>query len=51
MVHETNVSLKVCQAAQASVAYLDKHSILDLVMVSVVSWFPLEGGNFFAEFF
>ena len=30
-------SVKVCQAAQASMAYLDKHSTLDPVMVSVVS--------------
>ena len=36
---------KVCQAAHGSVAYLDKHSTLDPVMVSVVSSNPT-GGNF-----
>ena len=51
MVHETNFSLRTdCQVAHASVAYLDKHSTLDPVMVSVVSLIPTEG-NFFAEFF
>ena len=40
---------KVCQVAQASVAYLDKHSTLDPVMVSVLSSIPT--GQLFAEFF
>ena len=31
------LQVKVCQVAQASVAYLNKHSTLELVMVSVVS--------------
>ena len=35
-------SLKVCQVAHASLAYLDKHSTLDPVMVSVVSSIPTE---------
>ena len=34
------LQFKVCQVAQASVAYLDKHSTLDLLMVSVVSSIP-----------
>ena len=37
--HQTN-----CQVALASVVYLDKHSTLDPVMVSVVSSIPT-GGN------
>ena len=41
----------VCQAAQASVAYLDKHSTLDPVMVSVVSSISSEGGQLFANIF
>ena len=45
MVHEKKLQFKVCQVAHGSVAYLDKHSILDLVMVSVVSSNPT-GGNF-----
>ena len=36
---------KVCQVAHGSVAYLDKHSTLDPVMVGVVSSIPT-GGNF-----
>ena len=40
---------KVCQVAHGSVAYLDKHSTLDLVMVSVVSSNPT-GGNFLKFF-
>ena len=32
-------------------AYLDKHSTLDLVMVSVVSSIPSGGRQFFAEIF
>ena len=32
-------------------AYLDKHSTLDLVMVSVASSNPSEGRQLFAEFF
>ena len=40
---------KVCQVAQASVAYLDEHSTLDPVMVSVVSSNPT-GGNFLKFF-
>ena len=53
MMHETNFSLesKVCQAAQVSMAYLDKHSTLDLVMVSVVIQIPVEGGNFLLKYF
>ena len=46
------LQFKVCQVAQAPVDYLDKHSTLDPVMVSVV-WvqFPVEGGNFLLKFF
>ena len=36
------LQFKVCQVAHASLAYLDKHSTLDPVMVSVVSSIPLE---------
>ena len=32
-------------------AYLDQHSTLDPVMVSVVSSNPVEGGNFLLKFF
>ena len=39
------LQVKVCQVAHGSVAYLDKHSTLDPVMVSVVSWNPT-GDNF-----
>ena len=41
MVCDTN--FKVCQVAQASVAYLDKHSALDPVIASVVNSIPSEG--------
>ena len=34
---------KVCQVADGSVAYLDKHSTLNPVMVSVVSSNPTRG--------
>ena len=44
------LQFKVCQVAHASVAYVDKHSTLDLVMVSVVSSIPT-GGNFLLNFF
>ena len=44
------LQFKVCQVAQASVAYLDKHSTLDPVKVSVVSSIPSEGKQLFAEF-
>ena len=37
------LQFKVCQVAYGSVAYLDKHSTLDLVMVSVVSSIPARG--------
>ena len=47
VVHETNFSLRYV----ASVAYLDKHSTLDLVMVSVVSSNPSGWRQFFAEMF
>ena len=42
-------SIKVCQVAHGSVAYLDKHSTLDPVMVSVVNSIPVRGNllNFF----
>ena len=61
MVHETNISsrsakhvlkhqFKVCQVAHASLAYLDKHSTLDPVIVSVVSSIPT-GGNPFDKIF
>ena len=43
------LQFKVCQVAHASVAYLDKHSTLDPVMVSVVSSIPT-GGNFLLIF-
>ena len=39
------LQFKVCQAAHGSVAYLDKHSTLDPVMVNDVSSTPT-GGNF-----
>ena len=47
--HETNFNLRSAQAAHGSVAYLDKHSTLDPVMVSVVSSNPTEGN--FLKFF
>ena len=40
---------KVCQVAHGSVAYLDKHSTLDPMVVSVVSSNPT-GGNFLKFF-
>ena len=40
---------KVCEVVHASVAYLDKHSTLDPVMVSLVSLIPT-GGNFLKFF-
>ena len=49
MVHETNFSLRSEQVALVSVAYLDKHSTLGPVMVSVVSSNPT-GGNFLKFF-
>ena len=42
---------KVCQATQASVAYLDKHATLNIVMVSVVSSIPSGERQLFAENF
>ena len=45
------LQFKICQAAQASVAYLDKHSTLDLVMVSVVSSIPSAGRRLVTEHF
>ena len=52
MVQETNFSLTVYQAAQASVTYLDKNSTLDLaVMIGVVSSIPSGGRQLFAENF
>ena len=43
------LQFKVCQVAHGSVAYLNKHSTLDPVMVSVVSSNPT-GGNFLKFF-
>ena len=43
------LQFKVCQVADASVAYLDKHSTLGLVMVSVVCLIPTWGN--FLKFF
>ena len=43
------LQLKVCQVAHSSLAYFDKHSTLDLVMVSVVSTIPSGGKQLFAE--
>ena len=40
---------KVCQVALASVAYLDKYSPLDPIMVIVVSSIPSGGWQRFAE--
>ena len=45
------LQFNVCQVAQAFVAYLDKHSTFDPVMVSVVSSIPVEEGNFLLKFF
>ena len=47
----SKLQFKVCQVAQASVAYLDKRSTLDPVMVSVVSSIPSGGRQNFANFF
>ena len=44
------MQFKVCQVAHISLAYLDKHSTLDPVMVSVVTSIPT-GGNFLLKFF
>ena len=49
MVHEKKIQFKVCQVAHGSVAYLDKHSTLDPVMVSLVSSI-LSGGKFLLKF-
>ena len=49
MAHETNFR-KVCEVADVSVAYLDKHSTSDPVMVSFVGSIPSEG-NFFLKLF
>ena len=43
------LQFKVCQVVYGSVAYLDKHSTLDPVMVSVVSSNPT-GGHFLKIF-
>ena len=45
------LQFKVCQVAQASVTYLDKHSTLDPVMVSVVSSMPTGRRQLFAKIF
>ena len=45
------IQFKVCQVAQASVAYSDKHSTLDPVMVSVVNSIPSGGRQPFTNFF
>ena len=45
------LQFKVCQVAQAFVAYLDEHSTLNPMMVNVVSQFPEKGGNFLLNFF
>ena len=45
------LQFKVCQVAEAFVAYLDKHSTLDPVIVSVVSSIPSGGRQLFAESF
>ena len=43
------LQFKIYQVAQASVAYLDKHSTLDPVIVLWVQ-FPVKGGNFLLFF-
>ena len=43
------LQFKVCQVVVASVAYLDEHSTLDPVMVSVVSSIPI--GDNLLKFF
>ena len=45
------LQFKVYQVTQVSVAYLDKHSTLDTVMVSVVSSIPNGGKQLLAELF
>ena len=45
------LQFKVCQVVQASVAYLDKHSTLDPVMVSVVNSIPSGRRQLFAKCF
>ena len=45
------LKFKFCQVAQASVVYLDKHSTLDSVMVSVVSLILSGGRQRFAKKF
>ena len=45
------LQFKVYQVAQASVVYLDKHSTLDPVMVSVQSSISSEGRQLFVEIF
>ena len=42
---------KQTQVAQASVAYLDKHSTLDPLMISAMSSIPNGRGNVFDNFF
>ena len=42
------LQFKVCQVAQASVAYLDKHATLDQALGVQ---FPVEGGNILLKFF
>ena len=44
------LQFKVCQVVHASVAYLDKHSTLDPVMISVVSSTPNGARQLFANF-
>ena len=44
------LQLKVCQVADASMAHLDKHLTLDLVMISVVCSIPT-GGNLLLKYF
>ena len=46
MVHEANFSLR--SVAYASLAYLDKHPTLDLVMVCV-HYYAINGISFVAE--
>ena len=41
--------VKVCQVVHRSVVHLDKHSTLDLVIISVVSSIPT-GDNFLLNF-
>ena len=48
-VHETNLNLRPAKIASASIVYLDKHSTLDLVMVSFVSSIPSQERQLFVE--